>query len=56
MVADDAQWLDRPTQDALVFVARRVGGDPVAVIATVRAGQAGSFVGAGLAWLGEQGP
>jgi len=28
IVADDAQWLDRPTSDVLTFVARRLESDP----------------------------
>lgn len=31
-VVDDAQWLDRPSVDALVFAARRFAADPVALI------------------------
>ena len=38
IVADDVQWLDRPTQDALAFVARRVGSDPCVLIGVVRTG------------------
>ena len=33
---DDAQWVDRPSLDAIVFAARRLGADPVAVVAAVR--------------------
>ena len=38
IVADDVQWLDPPSSDALTFVARRIGGDPVVLIGTVRKG------------------
>ena len=36
VVADDVQWLDQPTQDALTFLARRVSGDPIVLIGAVR--------------------
>ncbi len=29
---DDAQWLDRPSVDALAFVTRRISGDPIAML------------------------
>ncbi|MFI0367439.1 ATP-binding protein [Actinomadura sp. 1N219] len=35
-VVDDAQWLDRASLDALLFAARRLGADPIAMIFTVR--------------------
>jgi hypothetical protein len=35
-VIDDAQWLDRSSVQALAFVARRLGADPVAMIFAVR--------------------
>jgi DNA-binding CsgD family transcriptional regulator/tetratricopeptide (TPR) repeat protein len=35
-VIDDAQWLDRSSVQALGFVARRLGADPVAMIFAVR--------------------
>ncbi|MEU8821957.1 LuxR C-terminal-related transcriptional regulator [Actinoplanes sp. NPDC048796] len=35
LVAEDCQWLDRPTLDVLCFVARRLADLPVALIATV---------------------
>jgi DNA-binding CsgD family transcriptional regulator len=38
IVADDVQWLDQPTQDALTFIARRVSGDPCVLVGVVRAG------------------
>jgi len=41
---DDVQWLDRPTQDVLAFIARRVGAEPVVVLGTLRRGYASSFV------------
>jgi len=51
VVADDMHWLDRPTQDVLAFLARRVDGDPIVVIGTVRSGQPSPFTQAGLAEL-----
>jgi DNA-binding CsgD family transcriptional regulator len=33
---DDVQWLDRPSAEALGFVARRLGAEPIAVIAAIR--------------------
>ena len=38
LIIDDAHLLDRPTRDALAFVARRVEHEPVAVIFAVREG------------------
>lgn len=38
LVADDVQWLDPPTHDVLAFLARRLAGDPVLLVAAVRAG------------------
>ena len=37
-VVDDAQWLDRPTADALAFVVRRLGDDRVAFVICARDG------------------
>jgi len=51
VVADDLQWLDRPTQEVLAFVARRIGADPVVVAGGVRAGHAVPFASAGLTEL-----
>lgn len=35
-VVDDAQWLDRASLDALLFAARRLGAEPIAMIFAVR--------------------
>jgi DNA-binding NarL/FixJ family response regulator len=37
-VADDMQWLDRPTRDVLAFVARRLEFEPVLLVTAVRDG------------------
>jgi DNA-binding CsgD family transcriptional regulator len=39
LVADDVQWLDRPTGEVLAFVARRLGPDPVVLLAACRDGE-----------------
>ncbi|WP_203996754.1 helix-turn-helix transcriptional regulator [Virgisporangium aurantiacum] len=36
LLADDAQWMDPASQQALAFVARRVAADPIVVLATHR--------------------
>jgi DNA-binding CsgD family transcriptional regulator len=36
VVADDVQWLDRPSLDVLAFVGRRLGVDPVAMVLGAR--------------------
>jgi DNA-binding CsgD family transcriptional regulator len=35
-LVDDARWLDQPTADALVFVARRLAGERIAMLAADR--------------------
>jgi DNA-binding CsgD family transcriptional regulator len=35
-VVDDLQWIDRPSADALVFVARRLDAEPVALLVAMR--------------------
>ena len=47
VVADDVQWLDRPSQDALAFVARRLGSDPVVMLLAVRDDASSRFEAAG---------
>jgi DNA-binding CsgD family transcriptional regulator/tetratricopeptide (TPR) repeat protein len=51
LIADDAQWLDRSSADVLTFVARRVEWDPIAVLASVRAGHDSPLVAASLPGL-----
>ena len=48
---DDLQWLDLPSAAALEFALRRLGGEPVGLLASVRVpadGRAASAAGAGL--------
>jgi len=42
LTVDDAHWLDDPTRQVLAFVARRLDGDPVVLLATARDGYASS--------------
>jgi DNA-binding CsgD family transcriptional regulator len=41
-VIDDAQWLDRPSAQALGFAARRLGGAPVGLLVAERADEDGA--------------
>ncbi len=45
---DDAQWLDRPSADALVFAARRLAGERVAMVFSAREGDVNRFEASGL--------
>jgi DNA-binding CsgD family transcriptional regulator/tetratricopeptide (TPR) repeat protein len=54
-VIDDAQWLDVPSADALVFAARRLYADRVAMIFAAREGEAQRFEAQGLPELTLQG-
>jgi len=47
-VVDDAHWLDSGSAEALVFVARRLHADPVAVLVAAREGDARRFDAPGL--------
>jgi hypothetical protein len=38
VAVDDAQWLDRPSADALAFAARRLDAEPVGFLAARRSG------------------
>jgi DNA-binding CsgD family transcriptional regulator len=53
-VADDVQWLDRPSADALAFVARRLGSDPLVMVVGLREGEESSFDAAGIEELSLQ--
>jgi DNA-binding CsgD family transcriptional regulator len=48
LVAEDAQWLDRPTSEALAFVARRIESDPIILLAATREGYPSVLGDAGL--------
>ena len=48
LTIEDAQWLDRPTADALAFVARRVESDPIALLVAIREGYDSPLLEAGL--------
>src|SRR5690242_455162 len=50
-VVDDAQWLDRPSADALMFTARRLRAERLAIVFAAREGEAVRFEAAGLAEL-----
>src|SRR5262245_8998182 len=52
---DEAQWLDRPTADALAFVARRVESDPIVVLIALREGYESPLREAGLPELHLEG-
>jgi DNA-binding CsgD family transcriptional regulator len=47
-IVDDAQWLDRPSADALLFTARRLEAEPIAVFFGVRDGDERPFSSRGL--------
>jgi DNA-binding CsgD family transcriptional regulator/tetratricopeptide (TPR) repeat protein len=47
-VVDDAHWLDDASADALVFTARRLQADPVALVVAAREGDARTFDAPGL--------
>ena len=55
VVVEDAQWLDRPTDDVLAFVARRLASEPIVLLAAVREGQASALGEAGLPELRLEG-
>jgi DNA-binding CsgD family transcriptional regulator len=47
-LVDDAHWLDQPSADALVFAARRLEGEGVAILFAAREGEARSFYAPGI--------
>lgn len=51
MSVEDAQWLDRPTADALAFVGRRIESDPIFLLAALREGYDSPLCQAGLSEL-----
>jgi DNA-binding CsgD family transcriptional regulator/tetratricopeptide (TPR) repeat protein len=48
VVIDDAHWLDRSSMDALLFAARRLQADAVAMLFAARAAEERAFAAAGL--------
>ena len=48
VIVDDAQWLDRPSAEALGFVARRLAAEPIAILIGAREGEARRFEGPGI--------
>lgn len=50
-VVDDAQWLDRPSADALVFTARRLRAERLAILFAARDSEVTMFEAAGLPQL-----
>ncbi len=51
LIVDDAHWLDHASMGALTFIARRLDGEPVVMVAAVRAGHATLLDAAHLATL-----
>lgn len=51
LLVDDAHWLDRSSAEALLFAARRLLADPIALVITVREGQPSLLDGADLRML-----
>ena len=49
VLLDDAQWIDQPSAEALLFAARRLLADPVAIVVALRSGEASPFADAGSA-------
>ncbi len=48
VLIDDAQWLDAPSAQALLFAIRRLVADPIAVLVAAREGEPSLLDGAGL--------
>ena len=47
-VVDDAQWLDTASADALLFAARQLQADPVAIVFAARDNQTSRGTGNGI--------
>lgn len=43
LIVEDAHWLDRPSAEALAFIARRIESDPVLLLAAARDGYPGGL-------------
>lgn len=48
LLVDDAQWLDRPSAEALGFIARRLGAEPIVALIAAREGESRRFEGPGI--------
>src|SRR5260370_31801692 len=48
LIADDAQWLDRPTASVRAFLARRLGAEAISLLAALRAGYDSVLAEAGM--------
>jgi DNA-binding CsgD family transcriptional regulator len=48
LIAEDVQWLDRPTADVLAFLARRIEADPIILLAATRDGYPSALADADL--------
>jgi DNA-binding CsgD family transcriptional regulator len=48
LIAEDTQWLDRPTSEVLGFIGRRIESDPVVLLAATRDGYPSVLGDAGL--------
>ncbi|MDX6631531.1 MAG: hypothetical protein QOH00_3777, partial [Gaiellales bacterium] len=48
VLIDDAHWLDQPSAEAMLFAARRLLADPVAILIAVRSGDPSPLSDAGL--------
>ena len=48
ILVDDAHWLDSPSAQAISFAARRLGGEEIALLATLRLGEETAFETRGL--------
>ena len=55
LVVDDVHWLDKPSQDVLTFIARRVGADPIVFVGSIRTGHDVTLADAGLPELDVRG-
>ena len=55
VVVEDAQWLDRASAEALGFAARRLDGEPVAMLLAAREGEARRLEAAGVPELPLEG-
>jgi DNA-binding CsgD family transcriptional regulator len=47
LAVDDIQWLDGPSHDTLAFLARRVTGEPIAIVAALRDGYDSPYAASG---------